>query len=447
VNYINANGCTASAPVVKNINVTSGAAPTITGLTNVCVNSGYDTYTTQASMTGYTWTIQGGTINFGQGTYSVMVTWNTPGAQWIKVTYTNANNCSPANPTQLNVTVNPMPGSADDITGTPTVCAGATGIAYSVDPIQNAATYVWSLPAGATIASGTGTNAITVNFAANASSGNITVYGNNVCGNGAVSSPYSVTVTPLPGAAGTIIGPASVCKPSTGNVYTVEDISGATGYVWVVPAGATITSGANTTSITVDFAATAVAGAITVYGTSSCGNGNVSPNLNITFTEPPAAPVITLDGTILTSSVATGNQWYREDVLLTGETGQTLDAATYSLPGYFWDVVMVGNCSSGESNHIQVFPVGINDLTSGNITIYPIPNDGRFTVSIVSPSQETFTLSIFNNLGMKIYEARDIIVNGTLDKVVDLKPVSQGVYSVVLQGGKTNVEKKILVTK
>jgi hypothetical protein len=322
------------------------------------------------------------------------------------------------------------------------VCAGATGIAYSVGTILNASSYVWTLPGGATIASGAGTNSITVNYAADATPGNITVYGNNTCGNGTVSPALTIALSPLPAAAGTIDGVAAVCIPSTGVAYSVGAITGATGYNWVVPAGATIATGTNTNNITVDFSASAVAGAITVTGTNTCGNGTVSPNFNITVTPAPPTPTVSYNGVTLTSSAATGNQWYKDGTAIPGETNPTY---VPTVDGEYWVVVTVYGCSS-ESDHISVV-VGIDEQRNSGFSLYPIPNDGRFTISIVSPSQETYSISVFNNLGMKIYEAQDIVVNGTLTKVIDVRPVAQGIYSVVLQNGKSRVEKKILINK
>jgi hypothetical protein len=443
VNYANATGCTAITPTLLNVTVNTGAAPTITGPTSVCVNSGYITYTTQAGMTGYVWSVSpGGVINFGSGTNSIMVTWITAGAQWVGISYSNANGCAPASPIQLNVTVNPLPGDAGTITGPVNVCAGATGIAYSVGTILNASSYVWTLPGGATIASGAGTNSITVNYAADATPGNITVYGNNTCGNGTVSPALTIALSPLPAAAGTIDGVAAVCIPSTGVAYSVGAITGATGYNWVVPAGATIATGTNTNNITVDFSASAVAGAITVTGTNTCGNGPASPNFGITVTPVPPTPTVSYNGVILTSSAATGNQWYKDGTAIPGETNPTY---VPTVDGEYWVVVTVYGCSS-ESDHISVV-VGIDEQRNSGFSLYPIPNDGRFTISIVSPSQETYSISVFNNLGMKIYEAQDIVVNGTLTKVIDVRPVAQGIYSVVLQNGKSRVEKKILINK
>lgn len=97
-----------------------------------------------------------------------------------------------------NNAVNFLPAAAGLITGTATVCQGQTVVTYSVPAIANATSYIWTLPAGATITAGANSNSITVNFSAGAASGNITVQGSNACGTGPVSAAYAVTVNPLP---------------------------------------------------------------------------------------------------------------------------------------------------------------------------------------------------------------------------------------------------------
>jgi hypothetical protein len=297
-----------------------------------------------------------------------------------------------------------------------------------------------------------GTNSITVNFAGNASSGNITVYANNICGNGATSPPFAVTVTALPADAGTITGPASVCQGAAGMVYTVPAIASATGYTWTVPAGATIVSGANTNSITIDFSPAAVSGNITVLGTNSCGNGTVSPNFAVNVNPIPATPVVTNTGYTAQSSAPAGNQWYFSDTQsgtgapIFGATAQTYDA-TLTGEGYYWSIVTLNGCSSAESNHHLIRVTGIDSHSSSAINVYPVPNDGRFTVSIISSSQEPFTITVFSNLGVKIYEVKDIHVNGQFDQVIDLRTTFNGIYTVVIRNSISHVVKKVVITR
>jgi hypothetical protein len=445
VNYTNANGCTAASPTVYPVTVNSSTTPTITGSTNVCVNSGYSTYTTQSGMTNYIWNISsGGVINFGQTTNSITVTWTGSGSQWVNVNFTNSSGCTSPNPTQLNVTVNTLPGAAGSITGTSAVCGGANGVAYSVAPITGATAYAWTLPTGATIASGANTNAITVNFAWNASSGPIIVAGNSTCGDGPSSPPFNVTVTSLPNPAGTITGPASVCIGATGEVYTVPPITGATTYAWTVPTGFITTGGSNTNSITVTISTSAVSGNITVSGSNSCGNGNASPNFAVTVNPVPPAPVINSTGDALHSSEPSGNQWYFQGTLIAGATGQTYVATQ---TGYYWDIVTLNGCSSDTSNHVFIIPTGIDQHSSAAINIYPVPNDGQFNVTMTTASEESFSIRVYNNLGIKIYEETKVEVNGTLQKVIDLRPVPDGIYTVIFENNQNQVVKKIVVNK
>jgi len=270
------------------------------------------------------------------------------------VSYTNANGCSASAPGVINVTVNTLPDQAGSISGTGTVCAGTNGVAYSVAPINGATSYVWTLPANTTIASGIGTNYITVNFGLNAVSGNITVFGNNTCGDGGTSPAFPVIV-------------------------------------------------------------------------------NYSP----------PTPVVTNTGTTLFSSSPAGNQWYFAGTLIPGATAQTYVAPQ---DGLYWTIVTINGCSA-ESNHLQIFTMGIESHSPVTISLYPVPNDGRFNVSFTTPSDEFFNISVFNNLGIKIYEEANVEMNGTHTRMMDLRSIPNGVYTVIFESNQHQVVKKVVVNR
>jgi len=106
-----------------------------------------------------------------------------------------------------------------------------------------------------------------------------TLLGRGLSTGGAISL-YNNVVRFLPATAGTITGTAAVCQGQTGVIYTVPPITDAAGYIWTLPAGATITAGANTNSVSVTFGSTS--GNIAVQGSSSCGNGMISANYAVT---------------------------------------------------------------------------------------------------------------------------------------------------------------------
>jgi hypothetical protein len=311
-------------------------------------------------MSNYTWTTTtGGYINSGQGTNTIQVLWTATGPQSVSVNFTDASGCSAPAPAILPVTVNPLPDPAGGISGSLMVCAGATGIAYSVLPIADALTYIWTLPLGDTIASGDGTNYITVDFGLNASSGNITVYGNNTCGNGTTSPPFPVTVNPIP--------------------------------------------------------------------------------------QPPViTPDALMAGDTIFSSIPAGNQWYINLILIPGATGQFY--ITDSM-GVYMDIVTVNGCSSLPSNNVYANGVGISEKQSGSFNIFPVPNDGMFKLSINSRSKQTFTLDVYNYLGVVIFELKNIEVKGLSERMIHLRASPNGVYSIVLKNNEMQMVKKIVINK
>jgi hypothetical protein len=79
------------------------------------------------------------------------------------------------------------PATPGTITGNTNLPQNSQGIVYSVVPVNGALSYLWTVPAGATIVSGQGTISLTINFGTN--SGNVTVQAINSCGN---SLPASI---------------------------------------------------------------------------------------------------------------------------------------------------------------------------------------------------------------------------------------------------------------
>ncbi|MEI6820575.1 MAG: hypothetical protein WCL51_01475 [Bacteroidota bacterium] len=245
------------------------------GATYLCINSQNINYTTtklhDTTLT-YKWRINpesAGTINWNNTsatTATVDLNENFIGTAYI-IAITK-NNCGETPSDSLMINIINVPENASTPIGQQLVHNEQTGITYSVAAIPNATSYIWTLPVGATGTSST--NTISVNYNNNAVSGNITVKGNNNCGNGVSDSLY-ITVSPLPADAGTISGPINVCKGQTDVVYTVPPIAGADYYYWILPAGVIGTSITN--SIIVNIGNNTQSDSIKVYGYNSHGNG------------------------------------------------------------------------------------------------------------------------------------------------------------------------------
>ena len=428
-------------------NLEVAAAGAITGAGNVCASTGNISYSVPPipNATGYTWTVPpGGTIVSGGNTASILVDYSLSAASG-NVTVAGTNTCGTGASSSLPVTVEQLPQAAGNITGASIVCAGVTGISYTTAVIPNATVYLWNLPPGASIAAGSGTNNITVNFVNTSSSGSITVTGNNICGNGAASPPLPVTVNPLPATAGTITGPSTICPGATGVPYNIQQIANATSYNWTVPPGALVTSGSGTSMITVNFGLSPVSGIITVNGVNACGNGAVSPNFNLN-TGTLQAPVISAAGALLTSSSSLGNQWYYEETgAIQGATGQTYTAIK---SGWYWANLTLYGCNSDTSNHVYVLFTGGEEANENtNVALYPVPNDGSFTISITNPVKASYAIRIFNQSGSMIMDIPEISGIGSYEKRVDMRHVPPGIYAVLISDGTNRTIKKIIVIK
>ncbi|HLP20435.1 MAG TPA: LamG-like jellyroll fold domain-containing protein, partial [Chitinophagales bacterium] len=244
----NNNGTLVNGPSVTSLYT---AGPSISGTTTVCQNT-TNTYTLATTNPNtrlvYNWSVAGGTINSGQGTASISVTWTSAGSQSVNCTVTHSNECQTETAT-LPVTVQ-APSNAGTVVQTPAsgshVCAGAN-VNYTTSGTTgtfNYFEYQWNTTAGAY--SGSWITSNPGNWTSGLNGASIlyvrAVYTNGVCP-AAVSAPVNVTVD-APSVAGTVTQtPASgtsVCDGANVNY----SYSGGTGtfnyfeYQWNTTAGA-----------------------------------------------------------------------------------------------------------------------------------------------------------------------------------------------------------------
>lgn len=271
--YTNANGCSNTA--TQQTSVTNCAAPaqpgTITtagGTAKVCPGDS-KTYSIAAvsGATTYTWTAPtGGSIASGQGTASIVVNYTSGFTASGTLSVTSGNGCGNSTARTLAITRN-TPATPGVIVGAASaVCAGTTQT-YSITNV-NGLTYNWTAPANATIASGQGTNSVTVNFLTAFTSGTLSVSANNGCG---ASTARTLSILSKPATPGKITGAAVNVCANTSGAYSVTNVSGVT-YNWTAPANATIASGQGTNAVTVNFSAAFTSGTLGVAATNTCGS-------------------------------------------------------------------------------------------------------------------------------------------------------------------------------
>ncbi|MGE5425368.1 MAG: T9SS type A sorting domain-containing protein [Syntrophothermus sp.] len=217
--------------------------------------------------TAYSWTVpSGAVITSGQNSRQINLTWGNTGGN---ISVIAGNTCGNSNPQILPVMLLENPVVPDTIEGPDTVCSG-TDVAYSVEEITGVTSYTWIVPADAIITGGQGTSHLQVQMGN--TSGIIAVFLTNSCGSGA-PAVKAVAIENLPGQAGIITGPDTVCINHSDYQYSVAPMLKAKSYTWSVPFGASIISGDGTCTVALSFGSNAVSGLITVAGNNQCGNG------------------------------------------------------------------------------------------------------------------------------------------------------------------------------
>jgi len=347
VNYNNVNSCTAASATMKNVTVNALPSPTITGPSAACINSAGSTFTTETGMTGYTWSVTGGTIVGPANTNIALITWNTLGVQTVTVTYTNVNGCVAPAPVVKTVTVHAP--SAPTISGSNTACAGNTVIYTTESGMTN---YLWTISSGGFIVGASNTNSVSVIW--------------NVPGSGTISVIYtdlngctqtapsvmniSVGVSPVP----TITGTTSICPGSSGIVYFTE--AGMINYIWTISSGGTITQGSGTNVITVTWQSSGPQ-VITVNYTSLLGCSAGIPTSKAVTVLPTPTPTITGLSTVCSGSVENYNT----------EAGMT---------NYQWSLSSGGTIVSGNNTNaitVNWNTVGTHFINVSYINTYGCP--------------------------------------------------------------------------
>jgi hypothetical protein len=243
-----------------------------------------------------------------------------------------------------------------------------------------------------------------VNYGISATSGNITVKGNNSCGDGTVST-LAITVNPLPVAAATITGSATVCQGQNSVTYTVPSITNATSYVWTLPSGATGTS--TTNSITVNYGTSATSGNITVKGTNSCGNGDVSTLVIFVVPLPlvnAGADTIICQGESITL-IASGVSSYTWNNNVTNNVSFT--------PSQTNTYVVLGTDTNGCQNSDSI-QITVNPLPNVNAGIdQAICQGDNSTLNASGTSTYTWNNNVTDNISFTPTSTNNYVVIGT----------------------------------
>ncbi len=331
--------------------------------------------TTTGDVASYQWQVNEGSgfnniVNGGVYSNATTATLNITGATSMMNGYlyrVNVTGVCAGTPTSTSatLTVNTTPAPAGIITGSDTVCQGQSGVAFNVTPVSGATAYTWSLPSGASIASGSGSSNIVLDFSGNATSGALQVTPSNNCGLGTASPAFNIIVNLIPATPTAITGNNSICAGDS-ETYSIIPVSGATSYTWTLPNGWTGSSTSESILATTD----SNSGVISVTANNQCGS-SVVQSLSVAINLAPLTPA-TINGSDSICS-GTSNTYFIAPV-----SGAT--SYNWTLPGGWTGSSSSDNINtiaSGGSGALTVSAennCGISPAQTKNVTVNPSPN-------------------------------------------------------------------------
>ncbi|HEV8369321.1 MAG TPA: Ig-like domain repeat protein [Pyrinomonadaceae bacterium] len=333
------NNSFATATDTLTVNVTAAATPTITpgGPTSFC--TGGSVTLTSSSASGNQWYLNGNPI---AGATNQQYVATVSGNYTVAITALGCTSTSVA----TTVTVNPVP-ATPTITpgGATTFCNGGSVTLTSSSASGNQ----WYLN-GSPIAGATNQQ-----YVATVSGNYTTIVTTGGCSSNP-SAATTLTVNPLP--ATPTITPGGATTFCEGGSVTLTS-SSATGNQWYRN-GSPIAGATNQ-----GFVATVSGNYTTIVTTGGCSS-TPSAATTVTVNPVPATPTITAGGVTtfceggsvtLTSSSASGNQWYRNGSPIAGAINQQYVA---TVSGNYTTIVTIGGCSSTPS-------------AATTVTVNPVP--------------------------------------------------------------------------
>lgn len=444
------NACGTGTYRSTSIRRTVSGVTTVTGTSVICGVTNGVTYScnTVGGADDYLWTVPtGATIISGQGTTSITVNYGSAFNDGSVCVASRLNCGFTANPKCFAVTNGgTTPGK---VSGNSTVCAGGSGN-FSIVAIAGV-TYNWTVPAGASITSGAGTNAITVLFPSTFSSGNVCVSVTNSCGVTSASKCRSV-INAAPSRPASISGNLSgVCAATES--YTSTASANATSYFWSVTGGS-IQSGQGTQTVFVLWNNTSSTGTLNVNGVNTCGNGlvrsvavNLKPSSTASITGNTAACANTNEVYNFTSLYGTTNYLWSVNTSsgATVSAGQGTTSATIHWAANGGTVYCTPSnaCGSSSTKTLavsitcrQAAEFTVDENSSFNLTAIPNPfnNELNITSSVYG---DGVVLKLSDMLG-RIISTQPLNSENTLLQTSQLK---NGIYFVEVING---TEKKTI---
>jgi len=305
------------------------------------------------------------------------------------VSVVDANGCSDIS-SNYAITNAAAPVTTITNSGSSVLCAGDSTTLSAPSGMSG---YLWS--------DGSTTQSITANTA-----GNYAVTVTNADGCSATSAPTSITASQITAPTVTSNGVLDFCD---GGSVSLAVPMGYSSFMW--------NNGSGFSQITVT-----TSGDYYAQVMNSDGCSVNSDTVTVTVFPTPLTPSIsyTANDTLMTSSEITGNQWYFNGNIMTGETSQTLRPV--NLGNYSVRIIDTNGCE-GDMSAMQFYnSIGLEEQLKNQVELFPNPTTG--IVSLELSNLELDLIRVIDGRGRVVSEMTSCNNNCQ----IDLSEYQDGLY-------------------
>jgi hypothetical protein len=163
---------------------------------------------------------------------------------------------------------------------------------------------------------------------------------------------------------------------------------------------------------------------------------------------PPAAVIVNAGSTLFINPFVPGAyaEWYFDSVLVTGQNGVSIPNLGNGV--YYAKVYPAGFPLCGIVTAMDtLLPSGITETQSDvyNLSVYPNPNNGIFSVKVNVISQGTVSEKLTDILGRTAYENSLTNRSGEVKDQINVSGLAKGIYTLEVTTDKGKATKRVVV--
>ncbi len=179
-----------------------------------------------------------------------------------------------------------------------------------------------------------------------------------------------------------------------------------------------------------------------VIKASSCSVTSDSKTVN--FIPVPETPTIAQSGTILISSLTSGNQWKKNGQIIPGATQNTY---TPTVSGIYTAVGVNTSCESSPSNALTVTFTANEEILLQNpeIRLYPNPNQGRFVLELKGVKQSRVPVAVVDAFGRTVWSEEKEVQDNAVETEITLPGLAAGMYWFKADVGGNSLIRKVII--